>query len=571
MAGLLQKICHATVTRLAQNRSGFPSVLRQSGPLGPALQKVRLSMAHADSSTIFGTSGSFSRQIFGVLSVVLMVALLGSAIGFGSLLRVSGETGRMVDEAMAAERLASDLNRAISVNVARSKALALSSEPQVGDALTPEINQTSAQIEGLLNQLDALLVTAADKAILGGMQAANIEFLQASQALTSARDSGLTSRIEQVVAQRFNPAAQALQAAVARLGDAQRANIDASVLGINGMSLNARWALVLFSAGALVLGGLLSVWLVRRITRPIQQAVDTADRVAALDLTAHIDGHDRDEAGRLLVALARMQASLRSLVSEVQCASQSVAEGATQIAAGNLDVSSRTEMAASFLQQTAASIEEVAATMHASLDAAFRGEALAQSAAQEAQGGSAVMSEVMQTMSEIDASSRQIVDITGVIDSIAFQTNILALNAAVEAARAGEQGRGFAVVAAEVRMLANRSALAAREIKALIAVSADKVKSGTAKVRVAQDTMRTIVDSVARVTLAIGQITAGSREQSSSMASINAAVSQLDQMTQQNAAVVEESAAATQSLQDQAGELRDAAGRFHLPRLALAR
>jgi methyl-accepting chemotaxis protein len=527
-------------------------------------------MAHANSSSIFGTSGSFSRQIFGVLFVVLMVALLGSTIGFGSLLRVSSETGRMVDEAMAADHLASDLNRAISVNVARSKALALSSEPQVGDALTPEINQTSAQIEGLLNQLGVLLIAPEDKAILDRMRAANLEFLQACQALTVARDSGLTSAIEQVVAQRFNPTAQALQAAVTQLGDAQRASIDARVLGINGLSLNARWALLLFSACALVLGGLLSVWLVRRITRPIQQAVDTANRVAALDLTARIDGHDRDEAGRLLVALARMQGALRALVSEVQCASHSVAEGATQIAAGNLDVSSRTEMTASFLQQTAASIEEVATAMHASLEAAFQGEALAKSATLEALGGRSVMSEVMQTMSDIDASSRQIMDITGVIDSIAFQTNILALNAAVEAARAGEQGRGFAVVAAEVRTLANRSAVAAREIKVLIAVSADKVKSGTAKVRVAQETMGTIVDSVERVTLAIGQITAGSREQSSSMTRINGAVNQLDQMTQKNAAVVEESAAATQSLQNQAGDLRDLAGRFHLPRLALA-
>jgi methyl-accepting chemotaxis protein len=361
-----------------------------------------------------------------------------------------------------------------------------------------------------------------------------------------------------------------LQAAVTQLGDAQRASIDARVLGINGLSLNARWALLLFSACALVLGGLLSVWLVRRITRPIQQAVDTANRVAALDLTARIDGHDRDEAGRLLVALARMQGALRALVSEVQCASHSVAEGATQIAAGNLDVSSRTEMTASFLQQTAASIEDGATAMHASLEAAFQGEALAKSATLEALGGRSVMSEVMQTMSDIDASSRQIMDITGVIDSIAFQTNILALNAAVEAARAGEQGRGFAVVAAEVRTLANRSAVAAREIKVLIAVSADKVKSGTAKVRVAQETMGTIVDSVERVTLAIGQITAGSREQSSSMTRINGAVNQLDQMTQKNAAVVEESAAATQSLQNQAGDLRDLAGRFHLPRLALA-
>ena len=227
-------------------------------------------------------------------------------------------------------------------------------------------------------------------------------------------------------------------------------------------------------------------------------------------------------------------------------------------------------MAASFLQETAASVEEVAATMHSSLEAAFRGESLAKSAAVEAAGGSAVMSGVMQTMHDISESSRQIVEITGVIDSIAFQTNILALNAAVEAARAGEQGRGFAVVAVEVRTLANRSAQAAQQIKLLIGTSVDKVKLGTTKVNQARDSMATIVDSVGRVTQALGEITHGSREQSSSMSGINAAVMRLDQMTQQNAAVVEESAAAAQSLQDQARDLRDVAGRFRLPVRVLA-
>jgi methyl-accepting chemotaxis protein len=327
---------------------------------------------------------------------------------------------------------------------------------------------------------------------------------------------------------------------------------------------------VLFSIGAFLLGGVLSVWLVRSITRPIQQAVATANRVAALDLTAQIEGHDRDEAGRLLVALGRMQASLHSMASQVQGASHNVAEGATQIAAGNLDFSNRTEMAASFLQQTASAVEEVAATMSSSLEAAFRGERLAKSASHEAAGGRAAMSEVMQTMGDISASSRQIMDITGVIDGIAFQTNILALNAAVEAARAGEQGRGFAVVAAEVRILANRSAAAAQQIKSLIEDSVQKVTLGTARVSQARDTMCAIVDSVERVSQAIAEVTQGSREQSSSMDSINAAVSQLDQMTQKNASVVEESAAAAQSLQDQAGDLRDVAGQFRLPGLMLA-
>jgi methyl-accepting chemotaxis protein len=261
------------------------------------------------------------------------------------------------------------------------------------------------------------------------------------------------------------------------------------------------------------------------------------------------------------------------LVSHVQGASHTVAEGAMQIAAGNLDFSNRTEMAASFLQQTAASVEQVAATMHNSLASASRGEAMAKSAALEAASGSTIMSEVMQTMNDIRESSKQIADITAVIDGIAFQTNILALNAAVEAARAGSEGRGFAVVATEVRELANRSAMAARQIKTLIGASVDKVKLGTTKVTQARNTMSTIVESIGRVAYTIGEITVHTREQNSGMSNINAAVNELDQMTQKNAAVVEESAAAAQSLQMQAGDLRDIAGRFRLPdmtRLALS-
>lgn len=535
-------------------------------------QKATSFMPHIPYSDSVGqqaTSGSFSRRITGVLLLVLAVALLGSSIGFWSLFKVSNETERMVAQVMSTERLAGGLQQHILVNVARSKAFALSSEPQVGDALMPEIKQTSAQIDALLQQLDGMLSAPDDRTTLAQVVQANISFVKARQELTVARDGGVTAQIEKVYASRFTPAAQALQDAVSRLGDAQRAKIVASVSHIGHLGLTARWGLILFSVCALLLGWVLSAWLARSITRPIEQAVATANQVASLDLSTQINGHDRDEAGRLLVALGRMQASLHILVQQVQGASHSVAEGATQIAVGNLDFSERTEMAASFLQQTAASIEEIAASTQASLQAASRGAALAQSATQEAANGSAVMSEVMQTMNDISAASRQIVDITAVIDSIAFQTNILALNAAVEAARAGEQGRGFAVVAAEVRTLANRSATAAHEIKALIDAATTKVDLGTQKVSLARATMHTIVHSVDQVSAAIHEIHAGSNAQSHSMSRINASVNQLDQMTQQNAAVVEESAAAAQNLQDQAGDLRDVARRFKLPALLL--
>lgn len=510
-------------------------------------------------------SGSFSRRILGVVSLVLAVALAGSVLGVSSLHRVSEETQRMVDEAMVTERLAGDLRRHLELNVARAKALALSSEPQVGEALTLEIDESAATVARLMLTLQGRMVQPEDRRNFLHMAAANTAFLSARQALIQARDGGLTSHIEEVYGRTFLPAAQALLGAVTRLGESRRSAIEASVLHINALSLTARQRLIWFGLGAIVLAGGLSLWLVRGITRPMALAVETAHRVAALDLSVPITGHDRDEGGQLLSALSCMQDALHSLVAQVQGASEQVASGATQIALGSQNLSERTEMTAAFLQQTASVVEQISDTLHQSLDATARGDALVQSAGVQAGDGSQVMSDVMHTMQAISASSRQIEDITGVIDGIAFQTNILALNAAVEAARAGTAGRGFAVVAAEVRALANRSASAAQEIKALIGVSAAQVEQGTQRVHHARDRMSTIVNSVQQLAASMGEIRLQAGEQSTGMTRINAAVGQLDQMTQQNAAAVDESAAAAHSLQAQAGELRDAVARFHLP------
>ena len=526
-------------------------------------------MSSADSFQSSSLTSSFSHRILGVLSLVLAVALIGSALGVWSLSRVSAETQRMVKEAMAAQRLAGELQMQLSVNVARSKALALSSEPQVGDALSPEMNQTSAAVQQLLGKLGATLVAPQDQRLLQALTQANVEFLRSLEELKQARDGGVTANIERVYSGRFTPAAQAVLQTVTQLGDAQRARIDRSAQEIESLSSAARWGLIAFGACALALGALLALWLVRAITGPIGEAVRTANRVAALDLSEQIEGHNRHEGGQLLQALSQMQTSLHRLVSQTQMASGSVAEGATEIAQGNLDFSNRTELSATFLQQTAAMAEQIAATMQRSMRSAADGAAHAQSAATQAKGGSAIMLELMNTMSGISDASREIVDITSVIDGIAFQTNILALNAAVEAARAGEEGRGFAVVAAEVRSLANRSGVAARQIKALIGSTVDKVGLGAAKAQQAHETMALIVGSVQQMATTIGEINTDMRGQSERIESINKAVGRLDQMTQHNAAVIEESSAAAQVLQDRAGELRDMTGRFRLPLLAL--
>jgi methyl-accepting chemotaxis protein len=281
-----------------------------------------------------------------------------------------------------------------------------------------------------------------------------------------------------------------------------------------------------------------------------------------LAVEAHIDRND--ELGALQRTIDQTRRALSSMVGQICHATDNIGVASAEIAHGNQDLSRRTEQTASNLQQTASSMEQLTGTVKQSADSARQANQLAASASEVAVRGGAAVAQVVTTMDEINASSKKIADIIGVIDGIAFQTNILALNAAVEAARAGEQGRGFAVVASEVRSLAQRSAAAAKEIKGLIGASVDKVESGTRQVTDAGATMTEIVNSVKRVSDIIGEITAASGEQSQGIGEINHAVSQLDQMTQQNAALVEESTAAAESLKEQATRLATVVGTFKL-------
>ncbi|MGN6827963.1 methyl-accepting chemotaxis protein [Paucibacter sp. M5-1] len=326
----------------------------------------------------------------------------------------------------------------------------------------------------------------------------------------------------------------------------------------------ARNAMVGFAVLGLAVALAVAAWLIRSIARPLNQASMAAARVAAGDLTGKIDITTQDEAGQVLLAMDRMQASLVQVVSNVRRNSESVATASAQIAQGNQDLSQRTEEQASALQQTAATMEELAVTTRKNADSAKLANQLAQSASAVAAHGGEVVSNVVNTMDGISNSSRRIGDIIGVIDGIAFQTNILALNAAVEAARAGEQGRGFAVVASEVRSLAKRSAEAAKEIKALISHSVEQVEHGSVLVDKAGKTMVEIVGSIQRVSDIVAEITSASVEQSSGIEQVGDAVGQMDQVTQQNAALVEESAAAAESLKGQAQQLVQAVAVFKL-------
>ncbi|WP_295993643.1 methyl-accepting chemotaxis protein [Rugamonas sp.] len=339
-----------------------------------------------------------------------------------------------------------------------------------------------------------------------------------------------------------------------------KANYDASQ-SLYDQLFNCALAAVIVGA-ALILGS--SVALLRAIMGPLAQALGHFDAMAEGNLSNHIAAERNDEMGRLLTGLAKMQDKLSLTVRSVRDGSNSIATASEEIAAGNLDLSRRTEHQASSLEETASSLEEMTSTVRQNADNARQANQLAMNASEVAVKGGALVAQVVDTMGAINDSSKRIVDIIGVIDGIAFQTNILALNAAVEAARAGEQGRGFAVVATEVRNLAHRSAAAAKEIKELIAASVASVDAGAQLVDKAGVTMDDIVTSVARVTDIMSEIMAAGQEQSSGIDQINQAIATMDEVTQQNAALVEQAAAAAASLQDQASALEHMVSTFKL-------
>ena len=360
-------------------------------------------------------------------------------------------------------------------------------------------------------------------------------------------------------------------AAVTQAIDIQFELVDEAFAALQGAlgeraasGIHALWIL---GVGITLLAAL-GLWVMRVVERTttlaLEDAVQVARSVSAGDLSRHIEVRSTDETGQLMASLKSMSASLAHIVSQVRQGSESIATGSAQIASGSADLSQRTEEQASNLQQTAASMEELTATVKQNSDTAEQARTLAVDASEAARQGGQVVGQVVGTMQEISASSRKIADIVGVIDGIAFQTNILALNAAVEAARAGEQGRGFAVVASEVRSLAQRSAQAAREIKALIGDSVTKVENGSRLVDEAGQSVQNIVGQVKRVNDLIAEISAASKEQTQGIGQVGDAVNQLDQVTQQNAALVEESAAAAESLKTQAARLAEVVGTFRL-------
>ncbi|SFV10092.1 methyl-accepting chemotaxis protein [Pseudoduganella namucuonensis] len=498
---------------------------------------------------------------FGVLAALLAITI---ALAFGSLTAVGNDNKAMRERDFVSAQAATTVDALARENVGRTLALFILPDKAQRGVFYGQIDANKKAIEQALATLDKVVESDNGKrglaTIRADLAAYTASFIRVADLVEEDRKDDAAKLMN---SETF-PALNTLLASIKTTVDKQQRDIDEAGAKAAGDIAFARALITGIGLAALALAAALSLTITRSITGPLDKAVAVARDVADGDLTSCIavPGDDRTETGQLLLALRHMNESLSRTVGGVRDSSATISRASGEIASGNMDLSGRTESQASSLEETASSMEQLTSTVKQNADNARQANQLVISASSVAQRGGQVVAQVVDTMGSIKDSSRKIVDIIGVIDGIAFQTNILALNAAVEAARAGEQGRGFAVVASEVRNLAQRSASAAKEIKTLIGDSVEKVDGGSKLVDEAGQTMELIVTSVRQVADIMSEITAASQEQSMGIEQVNEAISQMDEMTQQNAALVEQAAAAAQAMRDEAGTLAQSVSVF---------
>ena len=512
----------------------------------------------------FLKSLKIGRRLMLAFAAVLLLTCIVGGFSIDRMARVNGATGELAEKWLVAMRAMGEYSATLSA-IRRSEikhVMAASAQDRAVEERTVQAIQGKAA--QTWQRYLGTVVTDDERRSAEEIQKRQAAYYAALDRVLAASRAGNTDGARALYATDSATAFTAIAGDLIRQVDALSRGGDAAFAQSQSNYAQTQRAVLGLVAAAVAIGALLAWSITRSITGPIRVAVKVAERVAAGDLRSEIRVDGTDETAQLLASLRKMNAGLATIVSQVRESSDSIGTGSSQIATGNADLSQRTEEQASNLQQTAASMEQLTATVKHNAATASAATQLAGGASLAATRGSEAVARVVSTMDEINASSRRIADIVGVIDGIAFQTNLLALNAAVEAARAGEQGRGFAVVASEVRSLAQRSAQAAREIKLLIAESVAKVDAGSALVGDARGSMAEIVGQVHRVNDLIGEIGVASSQQSTGIAQVGDAISQLDQVTQQNAALVEESAAAAESLRCQAEQLSRVVAAFQL-------
>jgi methyl-accepting chemotaxis protein len=520
---------------------------------------------------------TIGRRIALGFAAVLLLATAVVAIGIERMSTITDKIVLVREDRLPKVEKVNALIESVNVVARATRNALLVDDPTARAQHLSDGNEALRRSQATLASLAPTITSLEGKERLAAVQEARAAFEPVQRALVPLIEAGARDEATQHLFDTVRPPQLRYLKALEDLRSLQVALVDRAAVEAQRSEQRVR-TLLLALLAAMVLGGAaLAWWISRSITRPLDQAVRLADRVAAGDLSSVIEVRGHDEVSRLLVALRAMNEGLASLVGTVRQGSEAIATASGQIASGNTDLSQRTEEQASALQQTAASMEQLAQTVRTNAESAQRTDRVAAQAGEVAEFAGQVMTEVVGTMTTIRGGSRKIADIVGLIDAIAFQTNLLALNAAVEAARAGDQGRGFAVVAAEVRRLAQRSAEAAADIRRLIADSVQGVEHGCALVDQAGATMTELLNSIRAVTSLMGCINTASAAQAQGVTQVGEAVNQMDQVTQSNAALVEESAAAAESLSRQARQMLASVAVFTLasdgavPRRAAAR
>jgi methyl-accepting chemotaxis protein len=518
---------------------------------------------------------TIARKLTGLALLALLFVITVGATGYVTTTYQEASSAQMLqaETALKSQMVADMAHDALRADVLAALVAGQDTSADAAQAIRTDLQEHATQFEDALRHLEALQLDAQTRAAVAKVRPALDQYLSRSKALVALAFTDRAAALAQM--DDFMVTFKGLEKEMRALSTFIEQGSRAAHADSTGSSQFAKVAIaasILVSALVLTL---LSWSLSRGIVQRLRRAVEIARTVAKGDLSSQIDVRGSDEAAQLLQALAQMNASLTDLVSTVRQSSENIATGTSQIATGNQDLSQRTETQASNLQQTAASMEQISATVRANADTTRAASEMATTASRSAETSGDAVAQLVATMAGITDASRRITDIIGVIDGIAFQTNILALNAAVEAARAGEQGRGFAVVASEVRNLAQRSAAAAKEIKTLIEASVQKVQAGEQQAVHAGDSMKDVVQQVQQMTLLLAEISSATQEQTKGIAEVSQAVTQIDRVTQSNASLVEEAAAAADSLSRQAERLVHAVSLFRVhhadqPRLLAA-